>query len=173
MKREKLITIHWTFLHLLPILPWQSGKLFYLCKYHVIWYTSYYENCQWEFQYFKIVQMMRLFWQLSCLALNYSAACQTVATWTRLVCDNFLRTLFWWLLLQLANQDVRTVGDGVDKPPVGFLTIILSTPPLTVTCILIGQFLRFSPQKVVKKISKSCHRLIKNCLMATVWHAAL
>ena len=84
-----------------------------------------------------------------------------------------------------ANRNATTVGGRVVKLPVGFLTI-MSTPPLTVTCILIGQLQRklgfctlcfwfctkmlrinapcfplkcsASPQKVTKMLGCSLHR---------------
>ena len=76
----------------------------------------------------------------SCYTCAYSAAHRTVATgqsfW--LVCDNFGHFVKtgWWLLIHLANQNLRTVGGGVVKHHVGCL-IISSTVAVCDWCISI------------------------------------
>ena len=91
----------------------------------------------------------------------YSAACRTMPLGQSfsLVCDSFL-TFFCWLLLKLTNQNTRTVGGEVVKCNVGFPTNdnAASHSP----CIFIGQMQWKPLQKVVKKMSKSCQKLIKN-----------
>ena len=66
------------------------------------------------------------------------------------LCDIFLIT-FWWLPLQLANQNATTVGGRVVKLLVGFRQF--STPPLTGTCICLANC-NGSHQKVAKNMSK-------------------
>ena len=56
----------------------------------------------------------------------------------------------------LANQNVRTVGGGVVKRPVGFATIVNSASHSP--CILIGQMQR----EAIRKLSRRCQKSIKN-----------